>query len=389
MITLLLYSTYCVAIIAILWVTYEPKIKTEEKKLTNLGWLSILLLFFSVASIGFSFYAPFLFTGKKISIQLPFTPETGSIGDTVGGLMNPFIALAGVIVTGLAFFMQYRANKLQIRLFEKGQKDSNEQFQYQLNQQQFESQFYEMLRLHKENVNEMELPGKEYIGNSWDGFLITKRQVFQQMQLELESLIERAAIDLLPADAQKPYIGIELSQKQFEECYKIFFWGYDSSKHYNLTKDTLSWVNNVFVDRYPTGIDYFEMPGSDLNFSIKAYKGHSSMLGHYFRHLYMMVKFVAESKIVTSYNDRMRYLKILRAQLSNYEQIMLFYNWISSYGGPWEDNEHAYFTEYCMIHNLWYDELINNDFIRKKIQQLIKKPFKLREGPLFEVGDDI
>ena len=41
--------------------------------------------------------------------------------------MNPFIAIAGVIVTGLAFYMQYLANKIQVENFEKTQKDQLEQ----------------------------------------------------------------------------------------------------------------------------------------------------------------------------------------------------------------------------------------------------------------------
>lgn len=39
--------------------------------------------------------------------------------DSVGGLMNPFIAIAGVIATFLAFFMQVRANKIQQEQFRR------------------------------------------------------------------------------------------------------------------------------------------------------------------------------------------------------------------------------------------------------------------------------
>lgn len=37
--------------------------------------------------------------------------ETGSIGDTIGGIMNPFIAIGAAWLTYKAFVIQYEANK--------------------------------------------------------------------------------------------------------------------------------------------------------------------------------------------------------------------------------------------------------------------------------------
>lgn len=56
-------------------------------------------------------FAPFLFTrsGRE---QWDFT-NTGQIGDTIGGTMGPFIAIAGVITTFIAFLMQVQANDIQ------------------------------------------------------------------------------------------------------------------------------------------------------------------------------------------------------------------------------------------------------------------------------------
>ena len=54
-------------------------------------------------------FAPCLFT-------LPGTPDftnTGQIGDTIGGTMSPFVGIAGVIMTFVAFMMQVRANEIQ------------------------------------------------------------------------------------------------------------------------------------------------------------------------------------------------------------------------------------------------------------------------------------
>ena len=56
-------------------------------------------------------FAPWLFTGEGCK-RLDFT-ETGQIGDTIGGVMGPFIAMAGVFLTFVAFLMQVRANEIQ------------------------------------------------------------------------------------------------------------------------------------------------------------------------------------------------------------------------------------------------------------------------------------
>ncbi len=55
-----------------------------------------------------------------------------------------------------------------------------------------------------------------------------------------------------------------------------------------------------------------------------------------------------------TYEEKIKYLRVLRAQLSNHEPIMIFYNWLSGYGRHWEDDKNRFFTEYCMIHNLLY-----------------------------------
>jgi len=94
------------------------------------------LIITSVVLIIISFIAPFLFT------KLKQFENTGQIGDTIGGLMNPFIALAGVFITFLAFYMQWKANKIQITLFNKNQKEQTNLLKEQM--------FFRLL----ENINQ-------------------------------------------------------------------------------------------------------------------------------------------------------------------------------------------------------------------------------------------
>ena len=75
----------------------------SENKKSYIGWYVVAAII-----VIFAFGAPYIFTRKGI---IDFT-ETGQIGDTIGGTMGPFIAIAGVIVTFLAFLMQKKANDI-------------------------------------------------------------------------------------------------------------------------------------------------------------------------------------------------------------------------------------------------------------------------------------
>ena len=63
----------------------------------------------------------------------------------------------------------------------------------------------------------------------------------------------------------------------------------------------------------------------------------------------------SEDEKYLTYNEKRDLLRILRAQLTSTEQIMLFYNWFSGNGSEWEEsdpNGNHFFTQYRMIHNV-------------------------------------
>ncbi len=79
------------------------KIKTFD----SFFWISLLLFILFVLIICLF---PILFT--SYTSKFDFT-ATGQIGDTIGGTMGPFIAIAAAILTFLAFWVQYKANEQQ------------------------------------------------------------------------------------------------------------------------------------------------------------------------------------------------------------------------------------------------------------------------------------
>lgn len=64
----------------------------------------------------------------------------------------------------------------------------------------------------------------------------------------------------------------------------------------------------------------------------KFYKEKSSELGHYFRTLYNLYKFVDESDV----HDKRRYSNLIRAQLSNDEAMLLFVNGLTEHGAKFK-----------------------------------------------------
>ncbi len=92
---------------------------SNKIKIRNWDRITIWILGISILVLLFSFISPLIFTSVSISEKFDFT-ETGQIGDTIGGIISPFIALAGVLLTFLAFYMQIKANQIQITQFKEG-----------------------------------------------------------------------------------------------------------------------------------------------------------------------------------------------------------------------------------------------------------------------------
>lgn len=92
--------------------------------------------------------------------------------------------------------------------------------------------------------------------------------------------------------------------------------------------------------------------------SNKYYAGFHNELGHYFRTLFHISKYV-NSQSMLNYNSKYDYMKMLRGLFSNYEEAVLFCNSISDFGVQWEappnstsDINNSFITKYNLIKNL-------------------------------------
>lgn len=87
------------------------------------------------------------------------------------------------------------------------------------------------------------------------------------------------------------------------------------------------------------------------------YSHHQEYIGHYFRNLYHIIKFIdkSDNKIISPENKKY-YVSLVRAQLSTYELLLIFYNSISIYG---EEKFLPLIKEYDLLQNINWKKLIN------------------------------
>jgi len=88
------------------------------------------------------------------------------------------------------------------------------------------------------------------------------------------------------------------------------------------------------------------------NSYLKFYETKQMELGHYFRILYNIVKYVDKSEI----ENKKFYTNILRAQMSNQELLLLFYNSLTSLG---RDKFKPLIEEFCLLKNMPQELLLN------------------------------
>lgn len=298
---------------------------------------SLLFGAWFMLAVGISIIAfPYLFT--RAWSNLDFT-TTGQIGDTIGGITAPLISFIGVIMTFIAFWIQAQANKQQVLQF----KEQGTTWQ----KERFETKFYDLLKLHRENVNELNIQDR-----------VHGRKAFIQMVDELRfCYCVLWGLNKEKIESKSKKKKAVLSENQiFNIAFLTFFFGMEDDLHKNL----LQKISPIVLAEYRLRLTKHRINRVDENEMRVAhekggtcitkidyipFKGHATQLGHYYRHLFQTVKFILEQKddIIPKPN-KYEYIKTLRAQLSIHEQLLLYYNSLSVLGQPW--NEQELLTEY-------------------------------------------
>lgn len=222
--------------------------------------------------------------------------EAGDTAGLVNGLFSA-LAFAGVIY---AIFLQRHELEMQ-REELKGQREEFTTQNETLKRQRFENTFFNMLHLQEQITDNITY---SYVVNKQD----PNDLLFKEVRYDLH--------------------GREVFREAFE-----------TAPHEASDKD-----------------DYYGMRGLLSKDGIKGYENNftPTYFDHYFRHLYRIFKFVATSNLIKE-EDRYEYASIVRAQLSRYELIWLYYNGLSMYG---KDKFKPYIEKFALLKNLRTDMLV-------------------------------
>ena len=91
--------------------------------------------------------------------------RTGQVGDTIGGIMGPFIALIAAFLTFMAFWIQYRANEKQNAIANKQLDIAEKQMTMAEEQERkyaierFENTLHQMLDMYSKNSDAVKVGG--------------------------------------------------------------------------------------------------------------------------------------------------------------------------------------------------------------------------------------
>lgn len=218
------------------------------------------------------------------------------------------------------------------------------------------------LRLCHEKGDKFSLTNLSSLGSYWQGsaaslfslgaflliyatFLAQQKQVAhqdkeledqkQQFQLQHDSIklqnFENSFYQLLNLQSQ---IASQMRQARGRTQYTNQLEWYEGRTCFSIWFDYLNQVfhRNVSLQTQEKGVAETGKPDFVKQAYLEFYKTHQEDLGHYFRTLYHLIKFVKVSNVVVEYEDKRRYTSLVRAQLSAYELLLLFYDGITEYG---------------------------------------------------------
>lgn len=297
------------------------KRKNIKNHLENSFSLIFILLSFSIfAIVIFTYlneYGTYLFglidtENEKDIIAKIAIERHAQFGDFAGGILNPIFALLGLIALLWTLRVQIDAlktSKEELRLTRKELAKSSKAQLEQSNSikiQNFENTFFNMLNLHKEIIANLSLIKKK---KDWKSKHENWRNVPSKFREQFGNI----------AESEKVYLyTVQDKTLDIEE---------DNNYHDKKALSKLFEILNIYLNDNVTDSDEV------LKCYNSFYEEHNEIIGHYFRNIYQILKFINKTKNNNLNTlDEKFYTNILRAQLSNAELGLLFLNALSDYG---------------------------------------------------------
>ncbi|KAA6326748.1 hypothetical protein EZS27_024188 [termite gut metagenome] len=295
--------------------------KNNNEKEFSIGWtITIATVICLVLWIGGMFLSQW-YASSYFEFDSLEGNKYALFGDSFGAvnaLISAF-AFAGVIV---AIVIQRNELRLQRKDLELQRNEFSTQNKT-LQLQRFENTFFNMLSLQQQIVNDL--------------FYSNKDKIWLQKNTEY-GIAGEEVIDNITIKGRE-----------------LFFFSFSNTEHHLKMDDGQK--RKVLGMR---GYLHFEgLENYDNSYT-------PSYFDHYFRHLYTIIKFVDKSEFL-SFDEKYKYTTMVRAALSRYELVWLYYNGLSSVG---QRKFKKLIEEYSLLKNIREDLLTlskeNSDIIAAK-----------------------
>lgn len=257
-----------------------------------------------------------------------------TFGDFMGGTLNPILAFLSFLALLQTIKIQSKELKnstKELKETRKATRDSAEALKEQSNSikiQNFENTFFNMISLHNEIINSLNIKPYTWFKLRYDKFG------------DSEDIIKRTESNQIGKDT------ITFFKNLLREFLNEF--------------NTYSTKNEYSDIKYNLGEGTIEKPlnqnSRSNEFYLIFYENSSNYLEHYFRNIYQIIKFIDFSFI----ENKKFYINILRTQLTNDELEIFFYNAISDLGNEkllpllikYSFFEHLIYSEEISIHDI-------------------------------------
>ena len=312
----------------------------EKKEGISMGWFFLLIIVCIGLWVG-GLYGTHYFvrkhwhsdnsiTKEEAELKQNILVDSGIFGDSSGAINALFSALAfaGVI---FAIILQKKELGLQREELEqtreelKGQKEELIQQNETLRRQRFENTFFQMMSLQQEIVNTLSYTYSIFTSKGIGNSVFKGRDVFR-------ALYEKG---------NAYYIDIQQKKIDCQNLKEALF-----KKHNSFRKMTVDPSSQENSEPY---FDYSPYNDADQ----------PQYLDNCFRHLYRMVKFIDETKLLPdNFDERYQYTSMIRATFSRYEFVWLFYNGLSENGvGDFK----RLVEKYALLRGIRFDMLAIDD----------------------------
>ena len=266
-----------------------------------------------IFSFLFIFLMVVLFWGAMwwwIDSSVKTTSPTETIGSARGTFGDKFGAI-NALFSGLAFAGLITTIMLQRRELA----ETREAFEKQVvnvNIQRFDSTFFQLIALHNDITAKLSVLSKE------------GRQAFTVFNEQLRQSDADFPVYLALSKLDRPEVRNIIQLKTIPENCKIKL---EEADRANITT-SLTDGGTIACENYLDENQEMQQKKIELAYT-KAALIHIDNFSHYFRNLYHLLRFIKESELINS-EEKRRYTKILRSQLSEPELFALFYNSLCS-----------------------------------------------------------